>query len=191
DEVTDHIPEPAFEDGRRHRLRAQRDREVVYYSLQVVLADVDLSVSRHHDAHVVTQAAQLLRQRGGDVGHAARLGERGELGRGYQHLELLRARSGRGGAVAGDAQAERARWRHLLDVARLATHHHRHLQRLTGAAAQRLQGYGDEERIGRLELGERLGTRLLLIDAPDGQLGTLRVRHDPYDVRGVETEVGR
>ena len=71
DEVNDHVPEPAFEDGRRHRLRAQRDREVVYYSLQVVLADVDLSVSRHHDAHVVTQAAQLLRQRGGDVGHAA------------------------------------------------------------------------------------------------------------------------
>src|SRR5207245_3687519 len=46
DEVNDHVPEPAFEDARRHRLRAQRDREVVYYSLQVVLADVDQSVSR-------------------------------------------------------------------------------------------------------------------------------------------------
>ena len=71
DEVDDYVPEPAFEYGRRHRLRAERDRELMNDRLQVVLANVDLAVSRHHDAHVVAQAAQLFRQRGGDVGHAA------------------------------------------------------------------------------------------------------------------------
>ena len=56
--------------------------------------------------------------------------------------------------------------------------------------AERLQGYGDEERIGGLELGDRLSAGLLSVHASDGQLGASRVRKDAHRVRGIEAEVG-
>jgi hypothetical protein len=136
DEVDHHLSEAALEDGRGNHLRPQRHGQVADDRPETMLSDVDLTVSRHHRAHVVAQAAQLLGERGGHVGHAARLCKRRQLGRGDQHLQLLRTRRQRDRTVIGDAQSQRTRGRHLLDVAPVAGHHQSHLHRLAAMPAE-------------------------------------------------------
>src|SRR5579864_3210084 len=191
DEVDRQLPEARLEDRRRQDLGAERHLEVRDDRAQSVAGDVHLAVARQHDPDVVAQTPQLLRERGRDVRHSAELRERRQLGRRDQHLQVLRLGDLDGMRLPRNADTERARWRHDLDVPPLAADDDRELEPIARALRQLTKWNRDEKWI--LDRPRDVdGTASVWLErARDADRAALCSRGDSNDVGRLETELAQ
>src|SRR5207245_3259240 len=97
-----------------------------------------------------------------DLGNAAQLGERRQLGRRDQNLQMVRVLDLDGESLTWHADPERARRRHNLDVLAFPTDDQNQLERVCKALAELSEWNPDRERVVDVpaRLGDGAGLRL-------------------------------